>query len=296
MPYQATVFTVMIASPSDVPEEREIVRKAVLSWNAAHAKSRSVLLEAVGWETHSHPTMEEPAQTALNKQILDDADLLVAIFGNRIGTPTKDALSGTVEEIQRHIKAGRPVMMYFSDMAMPRDRFDPHQWKRLNDFRADCMAKGLVQTYASHVEFKDKFNQHLPMLMNKWPQALAHRPKANEADPLSWLSATVPDINESLRQRQRDKLSAKARELLLNASVDPQGQVLRASTKDGLEIVTNGRNFVPESHPRDRVEWDAAVDELWMANLLKVIQHKQLYEVTLEGYRMADLLRMDFVR
>jgi hypothetical protein len=146
MSYQASVFNVMIASPSDVPDEREIVRKAVLGWNAAHAKDRRVILDAVGWETHSHPTMEESAQAALNKQILHDADLLVAIFGNRIGTPTKDALSGTVEEIERHIKANRPAMIYFSDMDMPRERFDHEQWQRLNDFRTLCMARGLIQT------------------------------------------------------------------------------------------------------------------------------------------------------
>jgi hypothetical protein len=185
-------------------------------------------------------------------------------------------------------------MIYFSDMDMPRERFDHEQWQRLNDFRTLCMARGLIQTYASHLEFKDRFTQQLAMVMNRWPQALAHKAKANQ-DPLSWLPNTLPDIKKSLLERKRDGLSAEARELLLGAAVDSHGQILRAETKDGLEIVTNGKNHVPALRPRERVRWDAALSELWTASLLKVITHDEVYEVTDEGYQMADLLRMDLL-
>jgi hypothetical protein len=294
MSYQATVFNVMIASPSDVPDERDMVRDAVLAWNAAHARNRGVILDAVRWETHSHPTMEEPAQAALNKQILRDADLVVGIFGNRIGTPTKDAVSGTVEEVERHLKAGRPAMVYFSDMAMPRERFDPEQWQRLNDYRAECMARGLTQTYASHLEFKDKFREHLAMIMNRWPQALAQRPK-DDQDPLSWLTIELPDIKQTLRERQRDELSAEARELLLNAALDSSGKILRSETKDGVEIVTNGKNFVPEGNARASARWTAALNELWPKGLLHVVRFDELFKISDEGYQMADLIRTTLI-
>jgi hypothetical protein len=49
----------------------------------------------------------------INRQVLADCDLLVAIFWTRIGSPTGSALSGTVEEIEKHLKAEKPAMLYF---------------------------------------------------------------------------------------------------------------------------------------------------------------------------------------
>lgn len=44
MVYRATVVTVLIASPSDVPEAREAVVAALEQWNAGFADSRGVVL------------------------------------------------------------------------------------------------------------------------------------------------------------------------------------------------------------------------------------------------------------
>src|SRR5882757_9688453 len=107
MSYNATIFNVMIASPGDVTVERNLAREAIHEWNAIHSVSRGIALMPIGWETHSHPSMEDRAQGVLNKQILNEADLLVAMFWTRIGTPTGEAVSGSVEEIERHISAGK---------------------------------------------------------------------------------------------------------------------------------------------------------------------------------------------
>jgi hypothetical protein len=72
------------------------------------------MLLAVGWETDVAPEMGAPAQSIIDRQILNDADLLVGIFWTRIGTPTASYASGAVEEIEEHLKAGRPAMLYFS--------------------------------------------------------------------------------------------------------------------------------------------------------------------------------------
>ena len=55
MAYQATVLNVMIASPSDVADERQLVRDAIYDWNAIHSKQFGVMLNPVGWETHVAP-------------------------------------------------------------------------------------------------------------------------------------------------------------------------------------------------------------------------------------------------
>jgi hypothetical protein len=285
MPYQATV---MIASPGDVADERMIVRDVIQDWNAANSKHRGIVLQAIGWDSHSYPSMEDHPQGVLNKQILVDADPLIAVFWTRLGTPTKDAVSGTVEEIARHVAAGRHAMIYFSDRDIPRHRLE--QVHRLNDFRTQWMTRGLIETYKSYEEFKDKFSQQLAMTINHNPQFVAQRSSIKNDLLASLPQFKVPDIKQSLLERKRDELSAEARDLLSNAAVDRDGRIMRSETKDGLEIVTSGRNFVPEDNPRDRARWDAALHELFMTSLVSVVTYDEVYEVSDEGYQMVDLL------
>jgi len=54
MAKQVSVLSVFVASPDDVPDEREclegVIRELNLQW-----KSRCVRLELVRWETHAYP-------------------------------------------------------------------------------------------------------------------------------------------------------------------------------------------------------------------------------------------------
>ena len=135
MPYQATIYRVMIASPSDVAEERQIIREVVNEWNAVHSSIRLIALLPVGWETHSAPEMGARAQSIINRRLLDSCDLLVGAFWTRIGTPTGESVSGTVEEIARHIGEGKPAMLYFSSVPVipeiiNREQYDKDRHQR----------------------------------------------------------------------------------------------------------------------------------------------------------------------
>ena len=89
MSYSANVYKVMIASPSDVAQERQLIKEIINDWNSIHSEDRRIVLMPVGWESHSSPSMEGPPQYVINKQVLADCDLLVAAFWTRIGTPTQ---------------------------------------------------------------------------------------------------------------------------------------------------------------------------------------------------------------
>jgi hypothetical protein len=67
----AFVLNVLIASPSDVSEEREAVTNDVLAWNAANYASTGIMLNPVRWETHSYPASGDRPQAILNKQIVE---------------------------------------------------------------------------------------------------------------------------------------------------------------------------------------------------------------------------------
>jgi len=48
MAFDARVLKVMIASPSDVAQERQAARAVLNSWNDIHAEERRLILQAIG--------------------------------------------------------------------------------------------------------------------------------------------------------------------------------------------------------------------------------------------------------
>src|SRR3712207_6067022 len=99
MPYPAFVYRVLIASPSDLSEERDQLRQVVYYWNTDNSKPMQIATLPVMWETDSFPAVGERTQAILNEQ-LADCDILIGAFWMRIGSPTGVAESGTVEEIE----------------------------------------------------------------------------------------------------------------------------------------------------------------------------------------------------
>lgn len=276
MPFKATVFNVLIASPGDVDLERNIVREVVYEWNAIHSSATGIVFQPVGWETHSHPSMGDRAQGVLNEQILKDADLLVAIFWTRLGTPTGEAASGSVEEIERHVQAGKPAMVYFSSAPVRRDSVSDEQWHSLQEYKKNC--KGLLGEYENPTEFRQLFARHLASWIHN---ELAKDTPAARA-------TIVPD-------REVPSLNKEAKALLAAAAGDRHGNVLRLKLLSGVEIQTGGKQFVERGNPRSEATWESALEQLVGYGLLRASGNDrsfgEVYRVTTAGYEMATVLR-----
>ena len=163
MPYDGRVYRILIASPSDVEDEREIAVRVIQEWNDLHSHGRKIVILPLRWETHTAPEFNMRPQEVINRAIVDECDLLVGIFWTRIGSPTGAADSGTLEEIERAGKAGKPIMLYFSKVAIDPDNIDTGQIERLKQFKAKTYPEGLVEHYKSHIEFRDKFSKQIEM-------------------------------------------------------------------------------------------------------------------------------------
>jgi hypothetical protein len=279
MSYNAKVFNVMIASPNDVPNERNIIRDVVYEWNIVHSIQRNIVLLPIGWETHSTPEMGEHPQKIIDKQILDKGDLLVGVFWTRIGTSTGEYASGTVEEIEKHIKSEKPTMLYFSNQPVLPDSVDSEQYKKLKDFKESCRTRGLYETYDSYSDFKDKFYRQLQLKING--DAYFRVAEEKVEAPLILDSSTYMTPN----------LSREAHLLLKEASLDRQGNILHLRTFGGTSIQTNGKNLITEQTPRDIAKWEAALDELANAELIIDRGYKgEAFAVTALGYKVADTI------
>lgn len=166
MPSEAYVYKVLIASPSDVQEEREAARKAIIEWNGSRSKG-DIYLEPVMWETHVAPDLGKEPQEIINDQIVDKCDLAIGMFWKRVGTETKKESGGAVEEIKRVQNNGNPVIVGFSEKAAKPSSYDTEQWKKLQKFREECKEEGLIFTYESTQEFEHRVSQHLAKTMNQ---------------------------------------------------------------------------------------------------------------------------------
>lgn len=148
MTYQATVLRVLIASPSDVQEARDAVERALHSWNDAYSRSKGVVMMPWRWETSSVAALGDHPQKLINLQGVDDSDIVIALFGSRLGAPTPDAISGTAEEIERATAGGKPVHLYFSSAQLPND-IDVAQLVAVRKFKESMHDRGILGQFSS---------------------------------------------------------------------------------------------------------------------------------------------------
>ncbi len=185
------VLNVLIASPSDVIDERNAVSAAVHAWNASHSESTQILLNPIRWETHSYPESGERPQGLLNRQIVETGDFLIGIFGNRLGSPTGIAESGTVEEIEQFRKAGKHVALYFSEADVPRSA-DRAQLDAVENYRRERQKDTLYGTFRSVDELKEKIQQDLTKIVARVGAALQIGMWTNNASVPQSMSPSVP--------------------------------------------------------------------------------------------------------
>ena len=162
MPRSTTTYDIFIASPSDVTKEREIARNIIIDWNITHSKQQEISLQPVLWETDARAEMGGSPQPLLQKQIVEGCDIAIAFFSTRLGTPTDNEISGTVHEIKYFLKSKKPVLLYFSNMDISRNKFDTQQYDELIKFREQCKKDGgLIFEYDTFDSLKDLLSKHL---------------------------------------------------------------------------------------------------------------------------------------
>lgn len=166
MSYNAKIYKVFIASPDDVKDERETVRSVIMRWNAINAESKHIVLLPVGWETHAAPETGKSAQEYINEEVLDKCDILIGIFWTKLGSPTKIAKSGTVEEIQRHISERKLAMLYFSTKEIP-SNVDLKQLKMVRDFKKEIRNKSLYGEFSDVHDLESKLYNHLEIKISE---------------------------------------------------------------------------------------------------------------------------------
>jgi formylglycine-generating enzyme required for sulfatase activity len=164
----AQIVKILVASPSDVPEERKIAQEVISEWNNSNAEERKVTLQALLWELDAAPETGERTQEIINKQIVDLCHFAIGIFCTRIGTDTGVAPGGAVEEVERVMRMGKRVMLYFSNVPQHPKKIDPQQKAKLDQYRASIEPQALLEEYEDYHEFRRKLTRQLDKQVRRW--------------------------------------------------------------------------------------------------------------------------------
>lgn len=156
MPYSATVRRLLISCPGDIPaEDMHIVQKSINRWNGIYGPSFASSVVPISWGTHAAAEFGRSPQEALNDQLVDQCDICIAMFANRLGTPTGRAESGTAEEIQRLHEAGRYVGILRSRRQADMASVDLEQAQRLARYLDSIREVALVLEYRTDSELEN---------------------------------------------------------------------------------------------------------------------------------------------
>src|SRR5215217_1357582 len=145
----------LVSAPSDVPAaDLQIVADTISRWNFRSGREMSspVTVVPILWNHHSYSVFGVRPQEALNEQLVDVADFGFAMFANRLGTETGAAPSGTVEEIDRLLTAGKHVSIVRNTaVQIPPGRAATEERLQLEEYLEGLIAqrRGLLFSYTT---------------------------------------------------------------------------------------------------------------------------------------------------
>ena len=201
--------------------------------------------------------------------------------GPRHPGPTGKADSGTVEEVEEHIAAGKPAMIYFSSKPVAPESIDAEQYRKVKDFRDRCRSRGLIESFDSENEFRQKLSKQLAICIanNPYIRTLLKSDASSVA-----ISPTADPEGTSI------SLSADAAALLAAAAEEKDGTILKLVYLSGKHIQAGSKRFGDGSN-REYAKWEGVLENLISEGLVVGRGYKdQVFELTHAGWQVADAL------
>jgi hypothetical protein len=215
LPAALRQYHVFLASPGDVSQEREVVRRYFDRFNRHIGELWNIRFEVLDWENYATIGVGAP-QELITKQTLDryrdSLALVIGLMGQRFGSPTKDAESGTEEEfrwaLQSFKSSGFPeIKWFFKNVEQFVAPPDPgaisvalEQWQKVCDFKQELKKVPLfISEYKDLAGFKDTFESDL----NRWLHDPA-RPWIAAAPHREEVQLTIPIPDRYLEAIERD--------------------------------------------------------------------------------------------
>lgn len=212
MAYPTLALHLLISAPGDVPlEDMAVIRKTISQWNLNLGRHVGLTVLPVSWTEHAVSEFGERPQAILNHQIVEEADLAVALFQDRLGTPTGEAESGTAEEIKVLVEAGKSVAVLVNSAPRPPlsgAALDERQ--RLTSYLEELRRSALVLKYSNDGALIGHLNNFLSRATAQFQQSVESSKdvRSEVPDPSEgvWPRA---EVRESMRTDSKGRVSTQ---------------------------------------------------------------------------------------
>jgi hypothetical protein len=141
--YEGTIRQCLISAPGDLANDLLIVHSEIIRWNADHGRTYRTSITPVVWNINSAAEYGQPPQDIIDEQLVDVCDMGIALFANRLGTPTGNFPSGTASEIERLSDADKPVGVLWSRRRVDPSEIDLEQAQHLKEYLDKLSKNGL---------------------------------------------------------------------------------------------------------------------------------------------------------
>jgi hypothetical protein len=208
-------YHVFLASPGDVNAERQAVRRFFDDYNRSTAHLWNVEFRVIDWENYATIGVGRP-QELITRQTLEkyksSLALVVGIMGQRFGSPSGNAESGTEEEfnwaMETNKETGFPEIKWFFrksvTLEMPSDPDEllkaAEQWRKVLAFRKrmqDFNKPVFYMEYPGADRFRDVFDRDLMLWLTDplrpWAAKRAAEIAASSDAPFA--AALPPDFD-----------------------------------------------------------------------------------------------------
>ena len=239
MPQQAHILRVLIASPGDVKAEREAIANELEEWNREHQHSKDrIRLEAFRWEFDAVPKLGyDDVQSVINQQLVDEVDIVIAVLHSRLGTPTSRAASGTAEEIDRTVQAGKPVHVYFSRKPVS-IHHDAEQLQSVREFERQLNARGYAGTFTSTNELRRQTRRAITRDVDKFKDQI--NIKSAQPSPSMPQGQPEPAASEKSTPAKRSRnQESNLRRVILEIAVSGDATVVASRSGPGVLLLRN---------------------------------------------------------
>ena len=225
-------YLIMLGGASDVQEELKLARDTINKWNDAYYMS-DISLQPIDWNNNTFPSFGNHPQKEINKQLTNTSDLLVCVIGGKLGTPTDTHQSGTIEEIDEHVKANKPVMVFIRKQ---NDSTNVSDLMAVQEYIKTISSKCLFVQFDNTNCFKDIFRDKLTLFMNKIIQdsnEVQNFPQESFSD-----SPMIPEISRLINQINNDVVMFESlRFELNNATIYELGDRIFIAKEQDSEIL-----------------------------------------------------------
>jgi hypothetical protein len=201
MPKDVRLYRCLLISPSDVEDEREAIADVIDRWNGTTGDLLGVRIAVVRWEQHAVPASGGRPQALINEQLVKDCDLGCALFWTRLGSPTGDHESGSVEEISALQARKAPVLIYQKTADVPQstlsDERGAAQYQALQKKLGEYYSSAIIGRFGDLAALRELVLLHLGMVVGKLE--LARRGDVSPGSRAEVASLPTPDIRVSVR-------------------------------------------------------------------------------------------------